>query len=385
MDSTAGQSNENKRYADRDIYRDVIGHFASGVTVLTSRHEETDFGITANAVASLTLDPPMLVACVNKQTGTENAIRNSGAFAVNILDEDQGEIAMRFAKPDTEKFAGMNISYGELDEPLLTDVLAHLECRVAEQVTGGTHTVFLAEVQRADAREGSPLAYFRGRMGRFEGAENDRVYGELRQRLLAREVPFEQVLDPDEIAINHNVPRQSVYYALARLGSEGLLSHEEGGDYRVNPIDADAMDEAMDARAMIETGAVEKAVGNVSGEDLAKLREKAEATLPHVQGGWFVDFAAYMETNREFHEYLISLAKNEMLLASYRRMGATTAMLRSLHGSYEASDAMVQDHIRLAEAFEAGDLDAAKRVIHDHATNAKEIGRRAIEGAGGSI
>lgn len=385
MDSTAGQTNENKRYADRDIYRDVIGHFASGVTVLTSRHEDTDFGITANAVASLTLDPPMLVACVNKQTGTENSIRNSGAFAVNILDEDQGEIAMRFAKPDSDKFAGMNISYGELEEPLLTDVLAHLECRVAEQVTGGTHTVFLAEVQRADAREGSPLAYFRGRMGRFEGAENDRVYGELRQQLLAREVPFEQVLDPDEIAINHNVPRQSVYYALARLGSEGLVSHEEGGDYRVNPIDADAMDESLDARSMIETGAVEKAIGNVSAGELAALREKAEATLPYIQNGQFVDFEAYMDTNREFHEYVISLAENEMLLASYRRLGAATAILRSLHGSYQASDEMVRDHIRLTEAFESGDLDAAKRVIYDHVTNAKEIGRRAIEGAGGRI
>ena len=141
----------------------------------------------------------------------------------------------------------------------------------------------------------------------------------------------------------------------------------------------------MDARCAIEIGAAERAVGNVPREDLAGLREKAEATVPHVQNGRFVDFDAYMETNREFHEFVISLAGNGMLLSTYRQRGATTAMLRSLHGSYRASDSMTRDHVRLVEAFEAEDLAAAKRVVYDHAENAKQIGRRAIEGAGGRI
>lgn len=382
--NTAAEENEgNKEFADRDLFRDVIGRFASGVTVITARHEDTDYGITASAVASLTLDPPMLVACVNKQTGTENAISHSGAFAVNILDEDQGEMAMRFARPDTDKFRGVEVSYGELGEPVLDGVLAHLECRVAEQVTGGTHSVFLAEVQRAHAREGTPLAYFRGKLGRFTAAEDEAIYGQLRQQLLTRELPLGQPLDPEGLAHGLDAPLQSVYGALARLGSEGLVSRED--DYLVNPIDADVLAEAMDARCAIEIGAAEKAVGNVSREDLSRLREKAEATVPHVQNGRFVDFDAYMETNREFHEFVISLAGNDMLLSTYRQLGATTAMLRSLHGSYRASDSMTRDHVRLVEAFEAEDLAATKRVVHDHAENAKEIGRRAIEGVGGRI
>lgn len=380
-----GKSGKVKEFADRDLFRDVIGRFASGVTVITARHEDTDYGLTASAVASLTLDPPMLLACVNKQTGTENAISHSGAFAVNILDEHQGELAMRFARPDSDKFRGVEVSYGELGEPVLDGVLAHLECRVAEQVTGGTHSVFLAEVQRAHAREGTPLAYFRGKLGRFTAAEDEAIYGQLRQQLLTRELPLGQTLDPGGLADGLDAPLQSVYGALARLGSEGLVSRGEDDGYLVNPIDAEVLAEAMDARCAIEIGAAERAVGNVSREDLAGLREKAEATLPHVQSGRFVDFDAYMETNREFHEFVISLAGNDMLLSTYRQLGATTAMLRSLHGSYRASDSMTRDHVRLVEAFEGEDLESAKRVINDHAENAKEIGRRAIEGAGGRI
>ena len=112
---------------DRNLFRDVIGHFASGVTVITARHDETKFGITASAVASLSLDPPMLLVCINKKTGTRHAIAESGAFAVNILHEDQGELAAQFARSDTDKYQGVKVAYGELGEPLLEDVLAHLE------------------------------------------------------------------------------------------------------------------------------------------------------------------------------------------------------------------------------------------------------------------
>jgi 4-nitrophenol 2-monooxygenase / 4-nitrocatechol 4-monooxygenase, reductase component len=115
------------RLVDRDLYRDVIGHFASGVTVITARHNDTNFGITASAVASLSLDPPMLLVCVNQKTGTHHAIAEARAFAVNILHEDQGELAAQFARSDTDKYQGVKVAYGELGEPLLEDVLAHLE------------------------------------------------------------------------------------------------------------------------------------------------------------------------------------------------------------------------------------------------------------------
>jgi flavin reductase (DIM6/NTAB) family NADH-FMN oxidoreductase RutF len=152
---------------DPERMRSVMGHFASGVTIISTRHEGIDYGLTASAVSSLSLDPPMLLICVNKTSNTRNAIEASGIFAVNILRESQSEVARKFATSRSDKFTGLSVSYGDLGVPLLDNMLATIECRVVESVSGGTHTVFLAEVEAAQAREGMPLTYFRGRMGHF--------------------------------------------------------------------------------------------------------------------------------------------------------------------------------------------------------------------------
>ena len=152
---------------DQERFRSVMSRFASGVSIITTRHEGIDYGLTASAVCSLSLDPPMLLICVNKTSNTQKAIAEAQVFAVNILREDQSELAHRFAGSHPDKFAGVSISYGELGVPLLDDMLATIECRVTEIVSGETHSIFLAEVQTAQAAEGMPLTYFRGRMGRF--------------------------------------------------------------------------------------------------------------------------------------------------------------------------------------------------------------------------
>jgi 4-nitrophenol 2-monooxygenase / 4-nitrocatechol 4-monooxygenase, reductase component len=158
---------QHRRFVDRERFRSVMGHFASGVTIITTCHEGIDYGLTASAVSSLSLDPPMLLICVNKTSHTRDAIEASRVFAVNILRENQSEVARQFATSRPDKFAGLSASYGALDVPLLDDMLATIECRVTEIVTGGTHAVFLAEVETAQATEGMPLTYFRGRMGRL--------------------------------------------------------------------------------------------------------------------------------------------------------------------------------------------------------------------------
>ena len=155
-------------YCDRDEFRDAIGHFASGVTIITARFDDEDFGVTANAVSSLSLDPPTMLVCLNRASRTQAAVSRSKAFSVNILNESQGDLAVRFATSETDKFRGVGVSYGELGNPLLDGALAHLECRVIEEVAGGTHAVFLAGVERAERFAGAPLAYFRGRFGRLE-------------------------------------------------------------------------------------------------------------------------------------------------------------------------------------------------------------------------
>lgn len=155
---------------DQARFREVVGHFTTGVAVITTCLDGRRFGVTASAVSSLSLEPPMLLACLNRRLPTCDAVGTAGAFVVNILDEDQGDLALRFATRQPDKFAGVEVARGDLGVPLIPHALAHLECRVAERVDAGTHTVFLGEVHTARARSGSPLTYFRGTFGRFERA-----------------------------------------------------------------------------------------------------------------------------------------------------------------------------------------------------------------------
>ncbi len=150
-------------------FREVIGSFASGVTVVTTTLDGKAQGTTASAVSSLSLDPPMLLVCINEQSVTGKAIQQSGVFAVNVLSEDHDHYAERFARKGDDKFDGVETHSGDHGQPLLTGALAHLVCRVSEQVSAGTHVVFIAEVHEATARPGSPLAYYRGRFGRLAG------------------------------------------------------------------------------------------------------------------------------------------------------------------------------------------------------------------------
>src|SRR3954451_1841206 len=151
-----------------DEFREVISHFASGVTVITALHDGRPYGTTASAVASLSLEPPMLLVCMNKQSETGRAVAQSKRFGVNILGANQVDLAERFAQKGGDKFAGVPIAPGQWGEPLFEEALATLECRVAEETAGGTHYVFLAEVESGAARGGTPLAYFKGEFGRLE-------------------------------------------------------------------------------------------------------------------------------------------------------------------------------------------------------------------------
>jgi flavin reductase (DIM6/NTAB) family NADH-FMN oxidoreductase RutF len=156
-----------------ELFRDVIGRFATGVAVITATRDDTPYGMTASAVASLSLEPPMLLVCLNRESVTHGVIEAAGAFGVNVLRLEQAEVARRFAGTDRGgKFSGLEVRYGPLGAPLLAGALARLECEVAEKVTGGTHTVFLGTVRHAESDDGDPLTYFRGRFGRFHDAHD---------------------------------------------------------------------------------------------------------------------------------------------------------------------------------------------------------------------
>jgi flavin reductase (DIM6/NTAB) family NADH-FMN oxidoreductase RutF len=155
---------------DEGMFREVVGHFTTGVAVVTTRHGDDRFGVTASAVSSLSLDPPMLLVCLNRRLPTCDAIEAAGAFAVNILAEGQDAVALQFATRHPDKFRGVEVADGDLRLPMLSDALAHLECRVHNRVDAATHAVFLGEVLTARALGGSPLTYFRGAFGRLASA-----------------------------------------------------------------------------------------------------------------------------------------------------------------------------------------------------------------------
>jgi len=110
----------------------------------------------------------MMLVCLDRESQTGRAIEEAGRFAVNILGEDQAGLARRFATKAPDKFDGVATTTGEHGDPLLADALATLECRVVDSTTGGTHVVFFGEVESGSAREGAPLAYYRGQFGRLQ-------------------------------------------------------------------------------------------------------------------------------------------------------------------------------------------------------------------------
>ena len=367
--------------SDRDLYRQVIGHFASGVAVITTRTAGRRFGMTASAVTSLSLEPPMLLVCINRRAPTCAAVSDAGVFGVSILTEDQSDIAERFARPSEDKFAGIPVDDGTAGLPLLRDALARLECRVVEDVAGGTHAVFLGEVLRAEAGSGLPLTYYRGRFGRLELVEDEAVYDELRRRILDGEFGEAEGLDVARLAAELRTQPWHVYHALTRLTTDAIVARDPVAGYRVAPVDLRTVEDCLDARRAIEFGAVELAIGQVAAEELAELRRRMERTLPLIAEDRFVDVHEYAAANTAFHEYVVGLARSDALLLSYRRLGLPGILARSLHAGSVAFEELVTDHQRLVEAFEDRDVERAKRIVHSHAERAKLTHRLAFEQA----
>ncbi len=368
-----------------ETFRHVIGHFASGVTVLTTRNGDEDYGATASAVSSLSLDPPMLLVCLNTRGATQAAIHASRVFGVNILDEDQGIVAERFASSRGPKFDGLTIDRGVGDLPLLADSLAYCECSVVADVVAGTHRVFLANVTRAMAREGSPLTYFRGRFGRFE-VEQDRVcYGELRTRILNRTFTLQDSLDVGTLAKEFATLPATIYHAFTKLVSDGLLARDPERGYIVQPVTREISDQAFDARCAIELGVALTTVGRVPEDKVARLRSLMEETVPLVEGGRFIDVEAYTKHNEAFHNAIIQLANNPTLTDTYARLGVSGLMVSLLRMGGEAGQQIIDDHRAIVDAYQRGSLEDATLVISRHNENAKETSRRAIVAAGGEL
>lgn len=154
---------------DQATFRSVLGRFASGVTVLTVRDGDIDHGMTASAFCSLSLDPPLVLVCIDRSTRMHELLQGVEHFAVTLLAADQERISRRFAEPpDESRFDGVGFTRGATGAPLLNDALAHLECELAERYPGGDHTIVVGRVVGAAAADARPLLYYRGGYAELE-------------------------------------------------------------------------------------------------------------------------------------------------------------------------------------------------------------------------
>ena len=148
--------------------RNVMGHFATGVTVITTRDGSgKPYGLTANAFSSLSLDPPLVMVCVDKAADCYGCFEQTQVFAVNILAEDQEDLSRRFATKGIDKFEGTPHHQGTLGVALLDGAVASFECRLVAGHDGGDHTIYVGQIETAEASGDRPLLFFKGQYRRL--------------------------------------------------------------------------------------------------------------------------------------------------------------------------------------------------------------------------
>ena len=149
----------------------MLGHFCTGITIVTARDADGPVGMTAQSFSALSLDPPLILVCPGKASSSWPRIEATGSFCVNVLGEEQEELCRAFATSGADKFAGVGYQASpHTSSPLLADVLAWIDCRLDAIYEGGDHVIAVGRVLDLGVeREGSrPLLFYRGGYGRFE-------------------------------------------------------------------------------------------------------------------------------------------------------------------------------------------------------------------------
>jgi 3-hydroxy-9,10-secoandrosta-1,3,5(10)-triene-9,17-dione monooxygenase reductase component len=154
---------------DEARYRQVLGHFATGVTVVTGTDAGHPVGLAVNSFTSVSLAPPLVAFCVSGRSSTWPRLRGSGQFCVNILAEDQEALSRAFAAHGSDRFQGVGWRRSPAGDPILDGALAWLDCTVHAEHGAGDHDIVVGRVQALSVEhEGRPLVFYRGGYGRFE-------------------------------------------------------------------------------------------------------------------------------------------------------------------------------------------------------------------------
>ncbi|HEY8552498.1 MAG TPA: flavin reductase family protein [Thermaerobacter sp.] len=148
------------------LLRQAMGQFATGVTVITAEVDGAVHAMTANAITSVSLEPPLVLVCVGRQRAMHGVLERAGRYGINVLAADQEPVARFFAR-QTDQEPAYRFVQQPPKAPRLEGALAYLDCRVVERLPGGDHTIFLAEVEHAEVYGGDPLLFFGGRYARL--------------------------------------------------------------------------------------------------------------------------------------------------------------------------------------------------------------------------
>jgi flavin reductase (DIM6/NTAB) family NADH-FMN oxidoreductase RutF len=150
--------------------RRLMGQFATGVTIITTRDVEgRPYGLTANAFTSLSLDPPLVLICIDRKAETFSHFYASRCFVVNVLTDAQQDLSARFAKSGGFKFEGIAYETNAVGVPVLDGTLAHLECALTETHEAGDHVIHVGRVENFAIRGGRPLLFFQGKYRELAG------------------------------------------------------------------------------------------------------------------------------------------------------------------------------------------------------------------------
>lgn len=147
----------------------MLGRFASGITILTARDARgLDHGMTVSAFCSVSLAPPLVLACIDRSTEMFDVLPTVTHFGISILEESQEALSRRFAELSAGRFDGIGYARAESGVVLLDDALAHLECRKVQRHEAGDHAIYVGEVEWASCRQDRPLLYYRGGYAQLE-------------------------------------------------------------------------------------------------------------------------------------------------------------------------------------------------------------------------
>lgn len=159
---------------DPERFRSTLGSFATGVSVMTTVLDGEPHGMTASAVSSVSLDPPLVLVCVDRDASMATWALDAGMFALSFLADDQADLASTFADPDRPKgaaqFGGVPVRAAATGAPVLDGNVGWVDCRVWSVADGGDHVMLLGEVVDLGSDRDRPLLYYRGSYGEFQRA-----------------------------------------------------------------------------------------------------------------------------------------------------------------------------------------------------------------------